>query len=340
MPKLLSDADYWKIIHYKETVNMNNVTIAENMDIQRQTVAAVLRRHRLTGNPLPQIKGNRRRTNSKTTPEEDNEITEYTTNQPFRTPREIKAHLNLRCSIATIKRRLRKVHLHGRRAATKTYLTEDHKRARLEWCKSVKGRSWKNVIFSDEVSIKSTLHGMKWVRRPPKTRYDPKYIREMDRGRRCSVMVWGAITHTGMPDLVFFNQNVNARVYIEQVLEPVVRPLMEANRRLYYQQDNAPPHRARLTKNYLQQHNMKVLKWPACSPDLNIIENLWPLLKAEVGPIDREDQRNKEHLIGRIRDAWNTIKQTRGQNYLTTLYNSMDRRIKQCIRKKGGITKY
>jgi transposase len=37
------------------------------------------------------------------------------------------------------------------------------------------------------------------------------------------------------------------------------------------QQNNARPHAARVTMDYLEQNNINVLPWPSKSPDLNLI---------------------------------------------------------------------
>ena len=42
-----------------------------------------------------------------------------------------------------------------------------------------------------------------------------------------------------------------------------------------FQDDNAPCHRAKLVKRLMQSHRVVQMNWPAPSPDLNPIENLW-----------------------------------------------------------------
>ena len=49
------------------------------------------------------------------------------------------------------------------------------------------------------------------------------------------------------------------------------------------QQDNDPKHTSKCTRDYLSDKKILTLDWPAQSPDINHIENLWHVLKVEVG---------------------------------------------------------
>ena len=47
----------------------------------------------------------------------------------------------------------------------------------------------------------------------------------------------------------------------------------------YFQQDNCPIHKAKITKDFLIDNDIPVIKWPPYSHDLNCIENAWTMLK-------------------------------------------------------------
>jgi len=63
---------------------------------------------------------------------------------------------------------------------------------------------------------------------------------------------------------------------------------------LLFQDDNAPCHRAKLVTKWKSKKNFRTLDWPAQSPDLNPIENLWHKVALE---ISKRHLTNKRELI-------------------------------------------
>ena len=73
-------------------------------------------------------------------------------------------------------------------------------------------------------------------------------------------MVWGGISWRHWTPLVVIEGNLTARRYIDEVLEQVVVPFLQNHADVtLYQHDNARPHSARLTSDFLGQNNVQVL---------------------------------------------------------------------------------
>ena len=49
------------------------------------------------------------------------------------------------------------------------------------------------------------------------------------------------------------------------------------------QEGNAPWHKVKTIRAFLERQKVKILSWPPQSPDLTPIENLWKQIKSRIG---------------------------------------------------------
>lgn len=150
-------------------------------------------------------------------------------------------------------------------------------------------------------------------------------------------MVWGAIGYLKKMPLSFISTKMDAVRYQE-----LVGPYFPAygyecaGLNWQFQQDNAPIHVARTTLDDFKQRGIHLFdNWPAKSPDMNIIENVWSILAREVYKNGRQCS-SKIELKEAIEVAWLKI----SQDQIKSLYDSIPRRIKALHDAKGKWTKY
>ncbi len=139
-------------------------------------------------------------------------------------------------------------------------------------------------------------------------------------------MVWGCISAYGMDSLHVLEGTMNAERYIK-VLEQHMLP----SRRRVFQQDNAKPHTADITTAWLRSRRVRVLNWPACSPDLSPIENIWRIIKRK---INQRLPRTLQQLEIYIRQEWDQIPTPKLQKLIT----SMPRRLQTVLKRRGDAT--
>ena len=76
--------------------------------------------------------------------------------------------------------------------------------------------------------------------------------------------------------------------------------------------DNFPVHRANLVKVWKERNNLKCMEWPARSPDLNPIENLWMTMKRAISARN-PPTKNISELKEAVQEEWKSIPLTHVQ---------------------------
>lgn len=129
--------------------------------------------------------------------------------------------------------------------------------------------------------------------------------------------------------------NINSASY-QTILENYLLPSIDEafNEDQYiFQQDLVLAHASKSPQTWLQRNNVATLDWPANSPDLNVIENVWGILKKKLGKMKPT---NLQQLENCITTCWNEVTSDDCQR----LVDSMPRRIQAVINAKGAATKY
>ena len=88
-------------------------------------------------------------------------------------------------------------------------------------------------------------------------------------------MVCGMFSSEGVGPLLRLDGTINATVYRNLLEQHIIPSVRAASIQLaIFIHDNTSCHTAKRVKDYLQQENIPVMKWPAQSLDLNPIENI------------------------------------------------------------------
>lgn len=235
-----------------------------------------------------------------------------------------------RSSISNIRRELG---LNVRRETKKPLLSTIQKSTRLQFALEHENRSideWSRVLFTDESRFRRYPDGAVNVKRRPQEILHPDCIKKTVKFGGGGFMVWGGISGHGPTNLVVCPERLNSEGYI-QILEEFVHPwlVLAAGEgfEMIFMQDNAPCHTAARTTSWMNEFGFTVMPWPANSPDLNPIENVWSQMSREANKISPPIHFNQIEKIWAEKAAVSNIK---------NLINSMPERIQAVIKAKGG----
>ncbi len=216
----------------------------------------------------------------------------------------------------------------------KPLLNNRQRQKRLAWARDKKdwtAAEWSKVMFSDESTfcISFGNQGPRVWRKRGEAQ-NPCCLRSSVKFPQ-SVMVWGAMSSADVGPLCFLRSKVNTAVY-QEVIEHFMLPAVDqlyGDADLIFQQDLAPAYSAKATRTWFKDHGIPVLNWPANSPDLNPIENLWAIVKRKMR---YARPNNAEELKATFRATWALITPEQCHR----LIDSMPRRIAAVIQAKGA----
>jgi len=197
--------------------------------------------------------------------------------------------------------------------------------------KKMRNQDWENVVFTDESTFQLFANPTKrWVHKNLGIQF-----RKVKHPTK--VHVYGCFSNSGFGKLICFTKNLNAPRLImlyEKGLLPSTTTLFGPDKTDWIlQEDNYPKHQSKLAKKWRHDNGIDRMDWPAASPDLNPIENVWAILKLNVR---KPRPSSPKQLIRYIREEWKGLT----PEYAQVLVSSMPRRIKAVIPAKGDYIMY
>lgn len=244
-----------------------------------------------------------------------------------------------KASASLVRRRLLEKKLEWKYAVRKPRISKAQKKARKSFCLNVKSWSkakWRQIMFSDEMNIEvDNRKNRIRIRRMTSEKYNEECIIKRTKQGSGSIGIWCCMSYYGLGVFSIFDGRLNSHRYVD-ILGNNLLPsmdLLQQDEPFIFQQDNAPCHRAKLVKDWFQEQNIEVLSWPANSPDLNCIENLWSWLDKEIA---KQEPRSLDELKKKVPNILNNVP----KSILENLIDSMPNRINECLKNKGGSTRY
>ncbi|KAA6392789.1 MAG: putative Transposable element Tc3 transposase [Streblomastix strix] len=200
--------------------------------------------------------------------------------------RKIPPALDLQCSPSTVLSCMHRMGMHKKRLRRRPLLTSRHVLARLKFAEEFLTQNQDQIlelIFSDEKKFRfdgPDGWAYYWFCLGEK---EDEAIYSKDYGKFKGVMCHLAISSAGILSMDRMLGKVNAESWCE-LLQSNILPEIHRNHgdAFIYQMDNASVHKKKEVLEFLKKIGLKFLDWPALSPDLNPVENLWALMARRV----------------------------------------------------------
>ncbi|GFV31147.1 transposable element Tcb1 transposase [Trichonephila clavipes] len=175
-------------------------------------------------------------------------------------------------------------------------LTKNHRRLHRQWCdeRRMWAAEWNEVVFTDESRIYLQHHDGQMIR------------------------IW---RHRG------------ERMLNSSVMHPHTGPApgMMGLSIAIFQQKNARPHVSRIVQRFFVSYQIELLPWPARSPYLSRIENMWSMVAqrlTQITPLAATPDQFWQRLEAALSDV--------PQERIQSIFESMPRRVAVVISNNGG----
>ncbi|MBW0483605.1 hypothetical protein O181_023320 [Austropuccinia psidii MF-1] len=149
----------------------------------------------------------------------------------------------------------------------------------------------------------------------------------------------GAFIGSTKGPLVFLDSTQTAATFVQKLNGPhwqlfynymVKEPYIRTCNCIALMEDGASIHTAQIFNKWWATNQIKKLPWPAHSPDLNLIENVWKVLKTHV--TKHHQPCTMDELHSAIKSAWDDLSPTFFEKLLIGIHKPME----EVVESHGG----
>ncbi|KAG0433578.1 hypothetical protein HPB47_019761 [Ixodes persulcatus] len=199
---------------------------------------------------------------------------------------------------------------------------------------------WELVLFTDESSFSGCWDQKRQVWWPVRCRYKAPYIQMIAASGRSSVQVRSAISSSGLGPLHRMEGSFTASKYVEILREVLLPHVLDGpfpDGFFWLQLYRSPVYCAQKVQDFLEESAIRQLPWPPGGADMNVIENVWGLLKRTLVKRNLQDS-SKETLWATLSEEWEKLRLD--DQLPAVLFQSLPRRMRDVISSQGGSIKY
>jgi len=242
---------------------------------------------------------------------------------------ELQTKRSKKASRSTVRRLLKDMNLRYGKPQIVPLLTNVHLEARMKFCRTfVKKKKLGGIFFSDEtyVELGSGDRGV-WYKTGKRPKCGkPKFVAKL--------MFWAAISCQAKSPLIAIDGTMNSERYIGLLRDEFFTWVRSSCVKFTsFQQDNASCHVSKRARSFFETENIRIIDWPANSPDLNPIEIVWSILKERVR---KRNPTTKDQLKLVAIEEWAQIP----QKVIAKTINSLPKRCTQVLERLGKKCDY